>query len=199
MNIDKERRKEEAVSAQGHGWSLKLRKESVMSGNRNDRVGRRKPTATESLPPKGWRKPTGRTIVGVRTRTEIIRMFMNQDGETSFEADNGHRKRDETKVELNGAFGFYFVDREVLLIERKGGQKPAMLQGVDNVSRTFFHPDCVIATAKKHLEDRPNTAAKLTNYLVENEDAFLVGFEVDGHWHYQPCEVRDVVLPQAEE
>ncbi len=157
------------------------------------RRSRRKPRSKAPLP-TGWNNPKGYHVKGVRVRTELVRLMLDAGGSAVPQWDTSVRSRDESAVEFDGAFGFYFVDRVVLLVEGPGKKRvTAFLQGIENPGPTFFCPSCVIATVTQHIHMRGTATPLLASYQSRNPGTLLVGFEANGDWYYFQCDARDRV------
>lgn len=108
-------------------------------------------------------------------------------------AQNGRNPNQEA---FEGAFGLYYVDREIISLRCPGSEQLTVCSGraVKNVGRTFYHWDCVIMTVRQHATVRPNDLPRLMQHLLEDEEQLFVAFEADDEYHYFLCEKRDLVL-----
>lgn len=150
---------------------------------------------------RGQKRAKGYRVVSVTYQTEVVRMHYQSDGTIRQEWRVAKYGRSPSQETFDGAFGLYYIDREVISLQCPGSEQLIVCPGrvIKNVGRTFYHWDCVIMTVRRHAIARPNDLPNLMQCLLEDERQRLVAFEVDGRYHYYPCDKRDRVLerPQA--
>ena len=145
---------------------------------------------------RGEKRAKGYQVVSVTYQTEVVRMHYQSDGTIRQERRVAQNGRNPNQEAFEGAFGLYYVDREIISLRCPGSEQLTVCSGraVKNVGRTFYRWDCVIMTVRQHATARPNDLPRLMQHLLEDEEQLFVAFEADDEYHYFLCEKRDLVL-----
>ena len=142
--------------------------------------------------------------------TAVICLGFNAQGESGSTMEDAVAGRDETQVDLDGAYGFYFVDREVLLVVVKEGDEPHECplpdteEHVINFGPTFYDPQrCRIGSAAAFLAEHPSHK-QLTKYVgtEEGERMVLVTTPTKSgspYYYYTACALEDRLLGEQRE
>ncbi len=145
---------------------------------------------------RGQKRAKGYRVVSVTYQTEVVRMHYQSDGTARQEWRVAQNGRNPSQEAFDGAFGLYYIDREVIFLQGPGSEQLIVCPGrvIKNVSRTFYRWDCVIGTVRQHVTARPNDLPRLMQHLLEEEEQLFVALEVDDEYRYFLCEKRDQVL-----
>ena len=149
------------------------------------------------LPVDGYR------VVRRFVHSIVVRLYLDDENEVTFDAEEVTEDCSPSSVELKGAFGFFFAKKETLLVEQVSDKDPVSYidPRVTNPSSRYFHPDCEIGTAGSLMQRHSHDTQKIMQHVTKEDDVLIllsIGDEPNIERVYMPYEAGDQVLPREE-